>query len=359
MDPKALDKTPPALNDASPKAEQPAETPTIVLRSATFRKNREKSWQRLDDLIARLDKKGLKSLSAQDARDLPLLYQNAVSSLALARHIVLDQSLMTYLESLTLRGYIAVYGPRQGLGEVLASFFNRDFPRAVRALKWPFLIAFLAFFLGVTSGFLRVQANPAAFSRIVPPAASQGRNLTSSVETLRDEIIFGPWSGFENSFIIFASQLFEHNSSVAFLCFGLSFALGLPTFILLFQNGELLGAFLALHYSKGLTLDFIAWLTIHGVTEILGLLVAGAAGLGVAQRLFFPGNRRRLENLAKEGPTAAGAMVGAVFMLLLAGLIEGGFRQLLSSTFLRLFIAALTLFGWAYYFLFFGQGEEK
>ncbi|MDR1577307.1 MAG: stage II sporulation protein M [Deltaproteobacteria bacterium] len=342
---------------ANPKAA--AVPPTLALRSAIFRKKRQPSWEKLDQLISRIDRKGLKTLSTQEAVDLPILYQTAVSSLALARHIVLDQSLTAYLENLTLRAHIAVYGPRQDLWAILGSFFHRDFPRSIRTLKGPFLVAFLAFALGLASGFWRVQANEAAFHQIIPISLADGRDPAASVKYLRDEVIFAPWSGFEKSFISFASFLFEHNSTIAFLCFGLGFALGIPVIVLLFQNGETLGALLALHWSKGLTIDFIGWVSIHGVTEILALLVAGAAGLGVAERIFLPGERGRLENLTKEGPTAAAAMVGAVFMLLVAGLIEGGFRQLIGATFPRLFIAGLTLFGWIYYFLFFGQDAER
>jgi uncharacterized membrane protein SpoIIM required for sporulation len=333
--------------------------PRLRLRSAVFRQSREKSWERLDQIITRLDEKGLKSLSAQEAMDLPLLYQSAISSLALARRVVLDQSLVAYLENLALRGHLAVYGPRQRLAEVLTEFFVRGFPRAVRTLKIPLLVAFVAFFGGVAAGFFEVLADETAFYKLVPEELSSGRGPKASVGFLRDEVIFAPWPGFEKSFISFASYLFEHNSFIAFLSFGLGFALGAPTIFLLFDNGQVLGAMLAVHWMKDLTLDFVGWLAIHGTTEILALLVAGAAGLGIAERIFFPGQRTRRDNLAKEGPTVAAAMVGAVFMLLVAGFLEGGFRQLVGFTFPRLFIAALALFGWIFYFFFVGREDDQ
>ncbi|MDR2142278.1 MAG: stage II sporulation protein M [Deltaproteobacteria bacterium] len=330
----------------------------LTLRSAVFRKSREKSWEKLDKLITQLDRRGLKALSAQEAMELPLLYQSAVSSLALARHISLDQSLRAYLESLVLRGYIAVYGPRQSFEEILGSFFARDFPRAVRRLKWPILIAALALISGLLTGFFQVLADPAAFHHLVSEDLAGGRGPNSSPQFLLEEVIFAPWPGFEKSFIVFASYLFEHNSFVTFLAFGLGFALGAPTVVILFQNGQILGAMLAIHWSKDIALEFIGWVAIHGVTELTAVVLAGAAGLGVAERIFFPGERSRLENLAREGPTAVAAMVGVIFMLLLAGLIEGGFRQLVGSTPLRLFFAGLSLFGWLYYFLFFGREDD-
>ena len=76
---------------------------------------------------------------------------------------------------------------------------------------------------------------------------------------------------------------------VGLLCFGLGFALGVPTLILLLYNGLTIGAFLALHVERGLGIEFMGWLSIHGVTEILAVLLCGAAGLVVAEKIVFPG----------------------------------------------------------------------
>jgi uncharacterized membrane protein SpoIIM required for sporulation len=331
----------------------------LILRSALFRKNREKSWERLEILVSRLDQKGVGSLTPEEATELPLLYQSAVSSLALARNIVLDRNLTLYLENLVLRGYIAVYGPRKEFWEVIRNFFSRDFPRSVRYLKWHILIIMGFFAVGLASGFLEVTSNPESFHRFVPMSFTDLRGPTSTAEDLLEDEIFAPWPGFEKSFISFASYIFERNSQVAFLSFGFGFALGIPTVIIIFDNGQALGAMMAIHYQNGITVEFIGWLSIHGVTELLAIFIAGAAGLGVAQKFIFAGRKRRLPNLAREGHTSASAMVGVVFMLLVAGLIEGGFRQLLGSTFLRFFVASLSLFMWLYYFIFFGREDDS
>ncbi|MDR1395622.1 MAG: stage II sporulation protein M [Deltaproteobacteria bacterium] len=332
--------------------------PSLVLRSALFRRNRQQDWEKLEKLISRLDRRGLSSLSPQEAVELPLLYQAAASSLALARNIVLDQSLLSYLENLVLRGYLAVYGPRQKLRDLFYRFFAEEFPQAVRNLKLPLLLVTVIFAAGFIFAFLSVNQNPENFSRFVEPAMAGGRSPQSTAEELRQDELFAPWKGFEASFIAFASYLFSHNSFVAFLCFGLGFGLGLPTAVLVFSNGAGLGAMAWIHWSAGLTADFGGWILIHGVTELTAVFLASAAGLQIGLRILLPGRRGRRESLAGEGRTAAAAMTGAVFMLLVAGFIEGGFRQLVASTFLRYLIAALTLFMWIWYFAFFGRREE-
>ena len=51
--------------------------------------------------------------------------------------------------------------------------------------------------------------------------------------------------------------------------------------------------------------------------------------------MLFPGRYSRVENLALHGRQAALMAVGGVLMLFVAGILEGGFRQLVQSTPLR------------------------
>ena len=67
---------------------------------------------------------------------------------------------------------------------------------------------------------------------------------------------------------MFANVLFNHNTMVGILSFGLGLAAGVPTVMLSVYQGLALGAFLALHYDRGLTVDFLGWLSIHGTTEL-------------------------------------------------------------------------------------------
>ena len=75
----------------------------LVLRSAEFRKSREHIWRALDDMIGRVEKHGVRELSPEEVRRLPLLYRATMSSLSVARHIALDRNLLRYLENLALR----------------------------------------------------------------------------------------------------------------------------------------------------------------------------------------------------------------------------------------------------------------
>ena len=327
----------------------------LSLRSSEFRRTREDTWLRLEDMINRVEKNGPRSLSASEAVELALLYRNTASSLSVARNIALDRSLLLYLENLTLRAYLVVYGPRTGAARCLSDFFTRGFPRAVRNARIHLAIAFAVLAVAFAAGYVLVRGDAGYFDVLIPEALAGGRGPESTALELMETELFAPWPGFVNAFVVFANSLFRHNAIVGIFCFGLGFAFGVPTIFLLAYNGAMLGAFTALHAEVGLASDFVAWVSIHGVTEILAILLCGAGGLVVAQNILFPGRLPRLDNLALYGREASGMVSGAAALFFVAGLIEGGFRQLIASTQWRYAFAAATLIFWVCYFTLAGR----
>jgi uncharacterized membrane protein SpoIIM required for sporulation len=334
------------------------DAPELSLRSARFRKGREESWKKLEELLQKLEKKGLSSLTAEENVELPRLYQITLSSLSVARSMILDRHLLMYLESLTFRAYIAVYGPRKTFRELFGDFAARDFPEAVRGIRRYVLAAFVVFLTGFLSGFLMVKVDINNFNVVVPEEMAPV-NPSDSRKFILEREIFQKWPGYEETFIKFSQFLFTHNSRVAILSFASSFLLGLPTIGITFSNGQILGAMISLHDEKKLTLDYVAWLSIHGVTELLAFILAAGGGLSIAWKMILPGNKTRLAALAENGKRAGVVMMGVIFMLFAAAILEGGFRQLIASTPGRAAVALLTALFWLRYFLFRGKGENR
>ena len=176
----------------------------------------------------------------------------------------------------------------------------------------------------------------------MPADMASGRGPASTAAQLRDKELFAPWPGPVEAFGIFANVLFSHNTAVGLLCFGLGLAAGIPTLMLVVYQGLSLGAFVALHYDRGLTVDCLGWLSIHGTSELGALILLAAGGLVIADKILFPGRYSRIENLALHGRQAAQMAVGGILMLFVAGILEGGFRQFVQSTPLR-FAVGLTI----------------
>jgi uncharacterized membrane protein SpoIIM required for sporulation len=346
---------------AADAAEMPGASgvkPALVLRSTEFRRGREEGWRELEDLVAKADRGGLGALSTEELMRLPLLHRSTLSALSVARAIALDRHLLLYLENLGLRAFLVVYGPRQSMLEGCRDFFVRGFPAAVRAAGVPILIAFLAIVVGTVAGFALAASDESWLAAMVPPELAGGRGINSTREQLLRDEIFAPWPGFTRSFITFANFLFRHNALIGIMTFGLGIAAGVPTLMLLTYQGMVFGAFIGLHFNRGLLVDFLGWVSIHGVTEFGAIILCGAGGLVIAQNMLFPGRYSRIDNLAIHGRSAAQFAVGAVFMFFVAGLIEGGLRQLVADTAARFAIAALTGAAWLAYFLLAGRRER-
>ena len=320
----------------------------LELKSSQFRRERQATWQQLERLVDRMDRSGPAGLTPRELSRLPILYRSTLSSLSVAQAVSLDRNLLDYLDALAVRAYLCVYGSRSNPLAVIATFFGQRLPAEVRAIRW-FLLASAAILgLGTVSGLLLTQAQPDYFYAFVSDGLAQGRTPTASTEVLREALY--PEETVTEALWAFASFLFTHNSAVGLLAFGLGIAFGVPTVLLLFTNGLMLGAFSALYIDRGLGVEFFAWLLIHGVTELLAIALCGAAGLLLAKTVVFPGRHSRLANLAVEGRRAAMVMCGAIALLFCAALLEGLGRQLILDMDWRLGIASASAVVWLAYF---------
>ncbi|MDA1193693.1 MAG: stage II sporulation protein M [Planctomycetota bacterium] len=325
-----------------------------TLRSTRFRAEREPTWQRLEALIASAERGGFRRLRGHQVAELATLYRATVSSLSVARAISLDRNLLDYLESLCQRAYFVVYGPRRRVREMLTSFLLRDFPGAVRALRWHVALAALIFIGGVAAGWALVAQDPERFHAFVDAGLAGERGPTADTETLRASLYDGDELS-DGDLSRFSAFLFQHNARVGILSFAVGILAGLPVFLLMAMNGVMLGAFSWLYTSRGLGADWWGWVLPHGITELLAVVLCGGAGFALAQGLLFPGPRRRLESLALRGREAGTVVLGAILMLLLAGLIEGIFRQRVTDIGVRYGVIVVTSALWIGYFGFGGR----
>jgi uncharacterized membrane protein SpoIIM required for sporulation len=315
--------------------------------SRRFRAARGGEWRRLEDILTVAERKSVRALKDEDLLALPILYRGALSSLSVARETSLDLELITYLEGLCARAYFFVYGVRTSAGSRIGAFFARDWPLAVQGLWRETLVSLAITLIGALAGYLLVANDPEWYASFVSPDLAGGRDFSASADFLRSQLYDTPGA---DGLSIFATFLFTHNSQIAIMCFALGFAFGVPTLMLLIQNGAMLGAILALYISRGLGLEMGGWLIIHGSTEMFAIILAGAAGFRIGWGVVFPGEESRLDAATRAGRTSALAMAGVVAMLACAGLLEGVGRQIIISDMARYAIGLVMLALWLAYF---------
>ncbi|MBI1402330.1 MAG: stage II sporulation protein M [Porphyrobacter sp.] len=328
----------------------PPDIASATLRSDRFRLEREGDWRRLEAIVARMERGGLKRISDEDLLALPALYRIAASSLAVARETSLDAATLAYLEALVQRAWFQVYGPRRGFAAWLRGFLLGGWSRAVREMWLDLCIALFVMVAGSIVGWLLVARDEAWYYRLVPGGLADTRVPGASREDLLATL------GTEESAVglsSFAAQLFSNNSAVCILSFALGFAFGIPSLMLLVHNMAVLGALVWLFAGQGLGTELAAWLSVHGTTEIFGILLSGAAGLHIGRSMAFPGPRPVLAAAAEAGQRGAVVMVGVVIMMVIAALLEAFPRQLVEGTAPRFLIGGTMLAFWlAYFFLY-------
>ena len=327
-----------------------------VMKSYRFREERQDDWARLDQIVTRAEKRGVRALSDEEMTTLPALYRQAVSSLSMARSISLDQNVLAYLETLCARAYFFVYGTRVSIGRRIAQYFRRDWPASVSAALWPTVLAALCLFGGAALAFFLCMQDMEWYWTF--HQGWDSRNPDASVEHLR-ETLYTEDTDIADMLAAFAAQLFSHNSGIAIFAFALGFCFGMPTAILLIYNGVYLGSFYAVFWDKGLGFELTGWLLIHGVTELFAIVLAGTAGFMIGGAVAFPGTKSRMQSMRDAGNEAALVIIGAVLMLFIAALLEGFGRQLINSDVTRYVIAVSTLAFWLAYFYWPRQRPEE
>jgi uncharacterized membrane protein SpoIIM required for sporulation len=318
----------------------------LELKSQRFREEREAEWRKLEELLARVERRSAGILTDDEVIALPVLYRSALSSLSVARAISLDQSLISYLESLCTRAYFFVYGARATIGERIVRFFSTDWPNAARDLWRETMIAVLLTLLGAIVAYILVERDPSWFYAFVPASLADGRDPTASMESLRDTLFHPGGDGLS----VFATYLFTHNAQISLFAFALGFVFCVPTGFVILYNGMMLGAFFAVFVSHGLGFEFGGWVFIHGTTELFAIALAGAAGFRIGWTLAFPGGQSRVDAMSAAGRKMAVLMTGTIVMLGVAGVLEGIARQVVTDTLVRYGIAIGVLVLWCVFF---------
>lgn len=321
---------------------------TLTLKSKRFREERQAVWKEMEAMLKRIESQSVRNLTDEEIIKLPRLYRSTLSSLSVARATSLDQSVITYLESLSTRAYYVIYGSQDRLRDRIYNFFARDWPMAVQTAWKDVAASSFIFALGILIGFVLVANNPDWFYSFMNEGMAGGRTPAASEEFLRGTI-YG-YEKEDGGLVAFAAALFSNNSGVSILAFALGFAFALPTVVLLLYNGLSIGAFIAVFTGKDLGFEIGGWLAIHGTTELFAIALAGAGGMLIGRAVAFPGEMTRMESIRSKSEQASIILGGVVIMMFVAGLIEAFGRQLINNDWLRYGIGGSMLIFWLLYF---------
>ncbi|MGL5033254.1 MAG: stage II sporulation protein M [Microcystaceae cyanobacterium] len=275
---------------------------------------REPNWQEAQQLLEKVEKKGLKSLPGSQIQRLASLYRSLCADLSRAKTFEVGPVVRRDLQQLTARAYNQIYqGSRHQEWQAVGDFYRWRLPTVIQETWVYTAIAFSVFSLGGLIAWWYSWQDPSFLALVVP------EELIHKVRD-QNQLWMGSILGNEP---LASTGIMINNLAVSFRVVAGAMTAGIFTLYALFFNGLLIGAIAALVSQNQLAFPFWAFVFPHGALELPAIFLAGGAGLLVAKALIWPGNYRRVDALKKNAYQAAQLVFGIVPMLAIAGIIEG------------------------------------
>lgn len=280
-----------------------------------FEAKNQVRWGEYEHLVDSLQK----GKPNEHADQLPRRFRELCVDLSLAESRMYSSRLTERLNALVIRGYEMIYRTRRGGWRNFIEFVSVDFPRAVRAdwkLFWLCSIVFWGpFFAMMLSAHHDISWVQAALG-------PSGMASMDSMYGGREEQISYLRSEYGSNFMMFCFYIYN-NVAIDFRIFAGGMAAGVGTLFFLVFNGINIGASAGYVNVAGNPESFWSFVSGHSSFELLGMIVAGMAGMRLGLAILKPGRLPRVRALAETTKHTLPLIYGAALMTTLAALIEG------------------------------------
>jgi uncharacterized membrane protein SpoIIM required for sporulation len=281
----------------------------------SFEERRAADWVELDRQITAVEK----GKPEPGVEELPRRFREACSDLALARHRMYPGQLIDRLNTLVIRGYKLLYRSRKRGWEAALRFAVAGFPQAVRA-EWRLFwlcnaLFWLPFFVMMFSAnwdidWIRAALGPEGMANMEQMYGGQEQQISH----LRSE--------YGSNFMMFAFYI-QNNVGIDFQIFAGGIVACLGTIFFLIYNGIHIGAAAGYVGYACNPESFWSFVAGHSSYELLGMVVAGMAGMRLGMGVLKPGRLPRGRAMAEAAKKALPLIYGAGVMTALAAVVEG------------------------------------
>ncbi len=278
------------------------------MKEVAFLKQNVEKWQQLEALLDSQDR--------IDPDRLAELFIAITDDLAYARTFFPGSKTESYLNGLARKIHQAIYRNRREDKNRLITFWSDELPRVMAESRKELLYSFLFFGLAIIIGALSA-ANDDLFVRLI--LGDRYVNMTEANIEKGD-----PMAVYKQiSEVPMFLGITLNNIRVSFYAFAAGIVFSFGTVYILFSNGIMLGSFQYFFHQKGLLLESVLVIWIHGTLEISAIIIAGCAGLILGNSLIFPGTYSRGASLMQGAKKGLKIIVGIVPIFVVAGFLEG------------------------------------
>lgn len=280
--------------------------------STSWLQKRRPYWARIDELLNRSGRSGVRALTHPELQELALLYRQTASDLATIREDASSRNLTHYLNQLLGRAHNLIYMGRRSKPMGIIRFYRETFPQIFHETLPYTALATAIFWATAAAGLMVTLMNPGFSRYVLGPAMmdtiDRQRMWTHSIVTVKP---------------MESSAIMTNNLAVSFLTFAYGVTAGIGTLFMLAFNGLLFGVISGACWRAGMIGQLMSFVAPHGVIELPAIFIAGGAGLMLGKGLLFPGTLPRRASFALEGGRAVRLVLGIIPMLIVAGTIEG------------------------------------
>ncbi|AMQ00591.1 Membrane protein [Pedobacter cryoconitis] len=238
------------------------------------------------------------------------------NDLSYARTFYPKSKTTSYLNGLASTLHQSIYKNKKEDKNRFVNFWKYELPVLFYTYRMQLLYAFLFFIISASIGVLSAKYDD-QFIRLI--LGDSYVNMTNENINKGDPFgVYKQTSEFPMFFSIAANNIY-----VSLLMFVSGIFLSIAPIFYLLQNGVMLGSFEYYFFSRGLGIESILVIWIHGTLEISAIIIAGAAGLVLGHGLLFPKTYTRFQAFKQSAKDGTKIALGIVPILLVAAFFEG------------------------------------
>ena len=273
------------------------------MRESVFVNRNTDKWQAIEQNPTR------------DPDELTARFVELTDDLSYARTFYPDSNVTRYLNGLATQMHRGLMQSRRDDRSRFITFWQYELPLLFRQSHRLLAVSAGVFLAACVLGWVSA-AHDNTFVRLI--LGDQYVNMT--LENIKKGDPLGVYNSSDQTTMFV--QITLNNIYVAFRTFVFGLFASFGTVAMLFYNGVMLGSFQYFFYERGLLLDSVLKIWIHGTLEISAIVIAGCAGLTVGNSLLFPGTFSRLESFKRGIRQGLKITVGLVPVFIVAGFLE-------------------------------------
>jgi uncharacterized membrane protein SpoIIM required for sporulation len=311
-----------------------------------FEEQRREAWEEYERLVTSVEK----GKPEVGVADLPRRFREVCSDLALASHRMYRGRMVDRLNALVIRGYKLLYRSRRKGSESFVRFIVADFPAVVRREWRLFWLCSALFWVPFFGMMAMAWIDLDWVQAILGPEGMAGLEAMYGGE---EEQIAHLREEFGSNFMMFGHYI-QNNVSIDFRIFAGGIVACLGTIFFIVYNGLAIGASAGYVTYACNPKSFWTFVAGHSSFELIGMIIAGVAGMRLGLAVLKPGRMSRGKAIAASAKRALPLIIGAAGMTVIAAFIEGFWsaqrmpaevKYTVGITFWVLHIAYFTLLG--------------